>query len=184
LLFFILGLRLVEQDAAERIRSAGFEVALPDLYAGRRTESIDEGFQFMAEIGWPAICQLASEAMKKLPESTILVGFSMGAGVIGSLWQERPESKAVLLFHGLADIPRNVRPGVRVQTHVAEADPLVSAEQRALWVESARSADLLVEDHQYPKAGHFFTDFNSSDYNSAASELAWIRALHLLASYC
>jgi len=179
----VLGLRLVEQDAAERFRYAGFEVDLPDLYAGKRTESLREGFQLMAQIGWPAICQLASEAMHELPESTILVGFSMGAGAIDNLWHQRPESKAVLLFHGLADIPRNVRPGLKVQTHVAEADPLVSAEQRALWVESAQTAEVLVEDHSYSDAGHFFTDFNSSDYNSAASELAWRRALHFLASF-
>jgi hypothetical protein len=78
----------VEQDAAERLRSRNFEVALPDLYAGKRTEVLDEGFQLMAEVGWPVICQRASETMAKLPDSTILVDFSMGAGVIGSLWHQ------------------------------------------------------------------------------------------------
>jgi dienelactone hydrolase len=88
----VLGLRSVERDAAERLRSRGYEIALPDLYAGKRTESLDEGFQVMAEIGWPVICPRASEAVKKLPASTILVGFSMGAGVISSLWELRPET--------------------------------------------------------------------------------------------
>jgi hypothetical protein len=50
------------------------------LYAGNRTESLDEGFQLMARVGGPTICQRVSEAMKQLPDSTILVGFSMGAG--------------------------------------------------------------------------------------------------------
>jgi dienelactone hydrolase len=127
----VLGLRSVEQDAAERLRFSGFEVALPDLYAGKRAESLDEGFQLMAEIGWPAICRRAFEAMEKLPDSTILAGFSMGAGVIASLWSQRSESKAVLLFHGLAEIPRNVRPGLKVQTHIADVDRFVTAEQRA-----------------------------------------------------
>jgi dienelactone hydrolase len=102
----ILGLRSVEQDAAKRFRSCGFEVAVPDLYDGKRTESLDEGFQIMAEIGWPVICRRAFKAMEKLPDSTILAGFSMGAGVIACLWGERPQSKAVLLFHGFAKVPR------------------------------------------------------------------------------
>ena len=176
----VLGLRPVEQDAAQRFRSGGFDVALPDLYAGRRTESLDEGFQLMTEIGWPVICQRAFEAMKKLPDSTILAGFSMGAGVIANLWSQRSESKAVLLFHGLAAIPANVRPGLKVQTHIAGVDRFVSAEQRSLWAGSAQTAGLLVENHNYLDVGHFFTDFNSTDYNAAASELAWKRALEFV----
>ena len=170
----------MEQDAAERFRSRGYEVALPDLYAGKRTESLDEGFQFMAEIGWPVICRRASEEVEKLPDSAVLAGFSMGAGVIGSLWGVRPASKAILMFHGLAEIPSNVRPGFKVQTHLAEVDPLVSAEQRALWAESAQTSGLLIENHSYSDTSHFFTDFNSTDYNAAASELAWKRALDFL----
>ena len=127
----VLGLRSVEQDAAERFRSCGFEVAPPDLYAGKRTESIDEGFQLMAEIRWRVICGRALEAMTKLPDETILAGFSMGAGVISGLWCQRPESKAVLLFHGLAEVPSNVRTGLKVQTPIASVDRFVSAEQGA-----------------------------------------------------
>jgi dienelactone hydrolase len=97
----------VEQDAAERFRSVGFELAVPDLYAGKRTESLEEGFRLMAEIGWPVICRRAFEAIKELPQTTILAGFSMGAGVISSLWGERTRCKAVLLFRGLAEIPSN-----------------------------------------------------------------------------
>ena len=135
----VLGLRSVELDSAERLRSRGFEVALPDLYAGKSTESLDEGFRLMAEIGWPVICRRASDVMKNLPDSTVLSGFSMGAGVVGSLLGERPVCKAILLFHGLAEIPSKVRPGLKVQTHLAKIDPLVSAEQRALWAESAQT---------------------------------------------
>jgi dienelactone hydrolase len=184
ILHSVLGLRPVEQDAAERFRSRGFAVALPDLYAGRRTESLDQGFQIMAEVGWPVVCQRALEAMASLPGSTILAGFSMGAGVIGSVWGERPESKAVLLFHGVADIPRNVRSGLRVQTHLASVDRFVPAEQRELWAGTARTAGLLTETHSYPDTGHFFTDFNSADYKADASELAWTRALAFLKSVC
>jgi len=56
------------------------------LYAGKSTGSMDEGFDIMNEIGWPLICWCASEALRHLPDSTILVGFSMGARVISHLW--------------------------------------------------------------------------------------------------
>jgi dienelactone hydrolase len=84
----------------------------------------------MAEIGWPVICQRALEAIEKLPDSTILAGFSMGAGVISA--------------------------------------------------GSAQSASLLIENHNYIGTKHFFTDFNSTDYDVVASELAWKRALVFL----
>jgi dienelactone hydrolase len=113
----------------------------------------------MAEIGWPVICRRAIAALKNLPDSTILAGFSMGAGVIASLWNQRPDSKAVLLFHGLAEIPRNVKPGLKVQTHIAGVDQFVSDEQRALWAGSAQTTGLLIENHDYLNTGHFFTDF-------------------------
>jgi dienelactone hydrolase len=134
----------------------------------------------MAEIGWRVICRRAFETIRMLPDSTILAGFSMGAGVIASLWDSHPQTKAVLLFHGLAEIPSNVRPGLKVQTHIACIDQFVSTEARALWAESAQSAGLVIENHNYVDAGHFFTDFNSTDYSASASELAWKRTLDFL----
>jgi dienelactone hydrolase len=170
----------VERDAADRLRSAGFEVVLPDLYAGEHTESLEEGFELMAEIGWPLICGRAFQAMERLPESTILAGFSMGAGVVASLWGQRPNSKGVLLLHGLAKIPTKVKPGQKVQTHIADVDPLISSEQKALWAQSAQTARVAAEIHIYREGGHFFTDFNSIDYCARASELTWSRAVEFM----
>jgi pimeloyl-ACP methyl ester carboxylesterase len=103
----------VEQDVASRFRSCGLDVAVPDLDNGKRTESLDDGFQIMAEIGWPVICRRAFKAMGTVPEPTILAGLSMGAGVIACLSDERPQSNAALLFHGLSKVPRNVRSGAQ-----------------------------------------------------------------------
>jgi len=116
----VLGLRPVEQEAADRFRSLGFNVALPDLYGGKHTTSIKEGFELMAQIGWTLICERALQAVTKLPDTTVLAGFSMGAGVIANLWRDRPKTKAVLLFHALAEIPNNVRPGLKLQLHMAD----------------------------------------------------------------
>ena len=177
----VLGLRLVEEDAAERFRFAGFEVAMPDLYAGQRSESRDEGFRLMRQIGWPVICERAREAAANVPESSVPVGFSMGAGVIASLWPDRPRAKAALLFHALAEIPKNVRPGLKIQLHIAAADEFVSPEQADLWTAAAMSAGTRVESFTYADCGHFFTDPKSADYSAIALEIAWNRALSFLA---
>ena len=177
----VLGLRPVEEDAAQRFRSAGFEVALPDLYGGHRTESMEEGFRLMRQIGWPVICKRAREATANVPATSLLVGFSMGAGVIASLWPNRPRARAVLLFHALAKIPNNVRPGLKIQLHIADADEFVSPEQTTVWTAAAMSAGARIESFTYPDCGHFFTDPKSAGYSAIASEMAWDRALSFLA---
>ncbi len=154
---------------------------MPDLYAGHRTESMDEGFRLMGQIGWPMICKRALEAVTNVPDSSVLVGFSMGAGVIASLWPDRPRAKAVLLFHALAEIPNNVRQGLKIQLHIAEADDFVSPEQTNLWTAAAMRAGTRIESFTYAHCGHFFTDSMSANYSAIASEIAWNRALSFLA---
>ncbi len=135
----------------------------------------------MAQIGWPVIYERALRAVAKVPDTTIMAGFSMGAGVIASLWRDRPRTKAVLLFHALAEIPNNVRPGLKLQLHIAETDKFVSFEQTRLWTSAAIREGVSVESFTYPQCGHYFTDLTSADYSAAASELTWIRVRAFLA---
>ena len=104
----------------------------------------------------------------------------MGVGVVASFWSLPPDSKGTLLFHGLAEIPKAVRSGFKVQIHIAEVDQFVSLEQRPLWVQSAQTTGLSVQDFTYRGAGHFFTEANSPDYCASASELTWARAIDFL----
>lgn len=61
----------------------------------------------------------------------MLVGFSMGAGVVHELLPHRPDTLGVLLLHGLAEIPANTREGLSVQLHVADPDPIAAPAQVA-----------------------------------------------------
>lgn len=99
----ILGLRHVEMEAADRMRAVGHTVVVPDLYAGSAATSMDEGFAIMNSIGWKTICRCAQNALDLAPETAVLAGHSMGAGVIGSAWPSRPLCDGVVLLHGLAD---------------------------------------------------------------------------------
>jgi dienelactone hydrolase len=176
----VMGLRKVEKDAAARIRAAGHDAVTPDLYEGRTADTIAEGFTLMSEIGWSIVCERAEKAVSDLPQSTVLAGISMGAGVVANLWPKRPVTTGVLLFHGLADIPDNARGGLPLQVHIAGPDHFVPDAQMSDWQTAAKQLGLAAQLFKYPGAGHFYTDTTSPDYNAAATELTWERALAFL----
>ena len=101
----MFGLRAVELSAAERLRGSGHRVLTPDLFAGAvaaghgSTPALEDGFALMERIGWDTIVGRARAAVRELPASTVLGGFSMGVGVIGSLWPDRPAAAGVFLLH-------------------------------------------------------------------------------------
>lgn len=176
----VYGLRRVELDAAERMRSAGHTVVLPDLYAGRVADAIEDGFEIMRSVGWSAICARARAAVERLPATAVLVGHSMGAGVVGNLWPDRTSCGAVVLLHGLAEIPGNVRRGLPVTLHVADPDLYAPPAEMERWMERARSTGMCVDAFTYPDAGHFFTDRALDDYDSEAAKRTWERVLNFL----
>jgi dienelactone hydrolase len=177
-----LGLREVERAAAGALRADGHRVVLPDLYRGRRAEDLESGLRLMREIGWDAICAEARSTARELPEDTVLAGVSMGAGVVGELWKDRPATPAVLLIHGHAVIPTAVRPGTRVELHAGSADPFVAGETLAHWIGAAKAQGLSPRVWQYPGEAHFFTDPASADYDAVAAETLWTRARQFLAT--
>jgi dienelactone hydrolase len=174
------GLRRVELDAAERMQSAGHIVTLPDLYAGRAADSIEEGFEIMRSVGWSAICARARAAVERLPATAVLAGHSMGAGVVGNLWPDRTSCGAVVLLHGLAKIPGNVRRGLPVTLHVADPDLYAPPAEMGQWMRTARSTGVCVDAFTYPDIGHFFTDRTLPDYDCEAAERTWERVLNFL----
>lgn len=176
----VLGLRDNERRLADRLRAAGHAVSLPDLYEGIATEDLDEGFAIKARVGWDVICQRAREALDTTPHDTVLAGISMGAGVVAEFWASRPLAAGVLLLHGLATVPTNMRPGLRVQLHVADTDPFFPEADVRAWQESAQAARADVQIFRYANAGHYFSDPALADHNEAAAELLWERVLAFL----
>jgi hypothetical protein len=74
-----------------------------------------------------------------------------------------------MVIHALAEIPNKVRPGLKLQLHMAETDNFVSLEQTRLW--TAVTGGVSVESFSYPQCRHFFIDTMSADYSAAASKL-------------
>jgi dienelactone hydrolase len=123
----------------------------------------------------------ARQALAGLPPETVLAGLSMGASVAAALLAERPETTGLLLLHntggGAAEM---VRPGLRLQLHIADPDVYQSAAEVAAWEQSMTDAGGAVRVFRYPRAGHLFTDPGTPDHDGPAAGLAWQRSLSFL----
>ena len=174
------GRRQAEADAAARLRVAGHDVIIPDLYDGQTATSMDAALALMDTVRWQVICARARRALETVPETAVLAGFSMGAGVIGSVWDQRQRAAGVVLLHGIAPIPASARPGLPVQVHLAENDPFASRQDVAQWQAEAARAGLAAQVFAYPGAAHFYTDPCLADYHSASASLTWQRVTAFL----
>jgi dienelactone hydrolase len=184
----MFGLRPVELAAADRLRAAGHRVVVPDLFAGAvaaepgTVPTWADGFALMDRVGWDAITARARAAVRDLPLDTVLGGFSMGAGVVGNLWPDRPAARAVFLLHATTRVPDGVRPGTPVQTHIAANDPFAPLDQLTAFCASAERAGAAAALHTYPDAGHFFSDPSLPDHSPAATRHTWKHVHTLLAT--
>jgi dienelactone hydrolase len=175
----MFGLRSVELSAARRLRESGHQVVTPDLFAGAvagrhgTTPVLDDGFALMERIGWDMIVTRARAAVRDLPADAVLGGFSMGAGVIGSLWPDRPAAAGVFCLHATTTVPEDVPSGTPVQTHVAIDDAFAPADQLAAFQTSAAHAGADATLYTYSGAGHFYTDPSLPDHDPIATERTW-----------
>lgn len=176
----VLGLRPVELSAAERLRAAGHEVTTPDLYHGTTASTLDEGFAVKDRIGWAALADRASDAVRDLPADTVLAGMSMGAAMVGTLLPRRPGTAGVLLLHALTDLPATVREGLPIQLHAADPDDFAPPAAIPGWLAAAGRAGADAQVFTYPHAGHFYTDASLPDHDEQAETLTWQRILEFL----
>lgn len=171
-----------EAAVAGRLRAAGHDVITPDLYDGRTARTLDDGLALMDEVGWEVICARARRALEAVPGPAVLAGLSMGAGVVGSVWDQRRAAAGVVLLHGIAPIPASARPGLPVQVHLAGDDPFAPRQAVAQWRADAARAGLAAEVFTYPGAGHFYTDSRVADYHPASAERTWQRVTAFLSA--
>ena len=152
----------------------------PTSSPARPRRRIEAGFELEKRIGWDTIVGRAAEAAAEVPPDAVLAGISMGAGVVGGLWAQRPATRGILLLHGVCEVPADARRGLPVQVHLADPDPYESEEWVGVWQAGATAAGLAAELFRYPGAGHYFTDAALPGYDPAAAGLTFERALGFL----
>ncbi|MFI6683567.1 dienelactone hydrolase family protein [Streptomyces sp. NPDC050485] len=178
------GLRPAVHEAAERLRAAGHEVHVPDLYQGRTTETVEEGMEIKDEIGKDELLKRAILAAAPYSErGLVYAGFSLGASIAQTLALGDEKARGLLLLHGTSDMAEDTAVDeLPVQLHVADPDPFEPGDWLNSWYLQMQRAGADVEIYRYPGAGHIYTDPRLPDYDEAAAELTWRTALGFLDS--
>jgi len=179
----VQGLTPGVREFADRLRSAGHTVHVPDMFEGRTFDSIDEGMAYVREHGFGAVAERGVAAVADLDPGLVYAGFSFGVIAAQQLAQTRPGARGALFFHSCVPVKEfsDAWPaGVPVQVHSMDADPFFVDEgdidaAREL-VASAEDAELFL----YPGDGHLFTDSTSPDFDAEATELLMRRVLQFL----
>ncbi|AXE82711.1 dienelactone hydrolase family protein [Streptomyces atratus] len=178
------GLRPAVHAAAHRLRAAGHEVQVPDLFEGHTFETVEEGMAFKEEVGKDELLRRAVLAAAPYSDrGLVYAGFSFGASTAQTLALGDEKARGLLLFHGTSDIAENATVDeLPVQLHVADPDPFETHDWLNSWYLQMQRTGADVEVYRYPGAGHLFTDPELPDHDAASAELAWKVALGFLAT--
>ncbi|MFE3557775.1 dienelactone hydrolase family protein [Streptomyces sp. NPDC059193] len=176
------GLRPAVQEAADRLRAAGHQVHVPDLFEGRTFDTVEEGMAHRDEIGRDELLKRAVLASAPYSDQGLVyAGFSFGGSLAQHLALADDKARGLLLLHGTADLDDEASvDGLPVQLHVADPDPFESHDWLTAWYLRMQRAGADVEVHGYPGAGHLFTDPGLDDYDAEAAEQAWKVAVGFL----
>ncbi|MFJ3591627.1 dienelactone hydrolase family protein [Streptomyces sp. NBC_01259] len=178
------GLRPAVHAAADRLRAAGHEVRVPDIFAGHTFETVEEGLAFQQEMGKEELLKRAVLAAAPYSDSGLVyAGFSFGASVAQTLALGDAKARGLLMFHGTSDIAESASVDeLPVQLHVADPDPYETHDWLNSWYLQMRRTGADVEIYRYPGAGHLFTDAELPDFDQASAELAWKVGIGFLAT--
>jgi dienelactone hydrolase len=169
---------------ADRLRSAGHVVHVPDLYEGKVFADLTEGVGYAKQVGFDTIIERGRHAADSLPNEIVYGGFSLGVLPAQMLAQTRPGTKGALLFHACIPPSEFGGPwpeGVPLQIHMMDADEWALPPNEDLDV--ARQLDQEVASAQlflYPGDRHLFADDSLPDYDEKAAALLMERVLSFL----
>jgi dienelactone hydrolase len=177
------GLRPAVSAAADRLRAAGYEVIVPDLYGGRTADDVEGGIALRDEIGRDELLRRAVMATVSLGDRPrVYAGFSLGGAIAQNLaLGDSRRAHGLLLLHGTSDLPPEFSTELPVQLHLAEPDPFEDENWINSWYLRMARAGADVEIYRYRGAGHLYTDPDLPDYDAEAAEQTWVRALAFLA---
>ncbi|WP_137989943.1 dienelactone hydrolase family protein [Streptomyces vilmorinianum] len=178
------GLRPAVEAAAERLRAAGHQVRVPDLFEGQTAETVEDGMAIKEKIGKEELLRRAVLAAAPYSDrGLVYAGFSFGASVAQTLALGDEKARGLLLLHGTSDIAESAAVDeLPVQLHIADPDPFESHDWLTSWYLQMGKAGADVEVYRYPGAGHLFTDPDLPDWDEAAAEQTWSIALAFLES--
>jgi dienelactone hydrolase len=181
----VLGLTTGVVAFAEKLREAGHTIHTPDLFNGRTFAALEEGLEFVRELGFGEVTERGIRAASELPEEVIYAGFSLGVVPAQKLAQTRAGARGALFFHSclpVSEFGSDWPNGVPVQIHAMDGDPFFVEDgdidaARAL-LEEAEQAEMFL----YAGDEHLFADSSLPSYDEEATSLLMERVLEFLAA--
>ena len=168
---------------ADELRHAGHIVHTPDLFNGRTFDSIENGMNFVSELGFNEVMARGERAAASLPKALVYAGFSLGVVSAQMLAQTRPGARGALFFYScvpVSEFGESWPADVPVQVHGMDADPYFVEEgdidaARELIAE-AQNGELFL----YSGDQHYFADSSLPSYDAEATALLLQRVLAFL----
>jgi dienelactone hydrolase len=177
----VQGLTEGVRSFADQLRQAGHTVHTPDLFDGRRFDTIEEGMAFARNTGFGALAERGVTAAEGTSPEVVYAGFSFGVMPAQELAQTRPGARGAVLMSGClpaSEFGDAWPEGVPVQVHGKDGDPFFDEDLAAAreLVESTDRAELFL----YPGEEHLFADSSLPAYDAAAAKLLTERVLAFL----
>ena len=170
-------------EFAEILRDAHNVVHVPDLFAGRTFDTVDDGVDHARSIGFATILERGRAAAADLPHDLVYVGFSLGVMPAQMLAQTRPGARGAVFVSACLPVTEfgEAWPvSVPVQIHATEDDPEFvdtgDIDAARELIEQAGDADLFL----YPGDGHLFADASLPSYEADSAAVLTGRVLQFL----
>ena len=168
---------------AERLRSAGHQVTVPDLFEGKTFTSIEDGVGYAQSTGFDTIIERGRAAAEALPAEVVYAGFSLGVLPAQMLAQTRAGARGALLLEAcvpVSEFSSEWPSDVPVQIHGMDSDAFFAGEgdldAAKDLVATAKDAELFL----YPGDRHLFADCSLRSYDEGAASLLTQRVLDFL----
>ena len=168
---------------ADRLASAGFAVAAPDLYHGDVVDTVDAAEARVEQLDGREGAAIVNAAIADLAEKLgpgarlAVLGFSLGASF--AIAAAHPAIAATVLYYGTGD-PDQAPGSSPVLGHFAESDPYEEAAWVTAFEQRLRDAGRKTVFHHYAGTGHWFAEPSRDAYRHEAAELAFERTLGFL----
>lgn len=166
------GLNDYAKNRAKQLTDLGYQAIAVDMYGGGKTAHTPDEAQtlMMAALAEPdqmnARFQQARQQLEKTTDRIYAIGYCFGGAVVLNQARMGTPLAGVASFHGLLGTETPAQPGkVKAKVLVATggADPMVTAEITAAFIQEMQNAEVDLQLHSYPGVKHGFT-------NKAATE--------------
>jgi carboxymethylenebutenolidase len=173
------GLNRTIRDYGAALAERGFVVALPDLFAGDVTTSIETA-ETLIRKHWDTADKRLNAALDELGEHRSVtgnglgaVGFSFGGfHLLEAIERGDTRIARLVVYYATHPLPDQHVP---IQAHLASDDPYESQEDM-----DTLAGNLGETAHTYPGTKHWFAEADRPEYNAAAAALAFDRTVEFL----